>query len=268
MAQQHGSPLLISRDAFNPSIGQDTIFKPGGLELTTSGIPRHVGVILDGNRRWARKNGVAVGDSYRRGAEKVAQLLDWCDQARIEFVTLWALSIDNMQRSPHDVCELSDIIVKGLWKMAKARRWRLKPIGALSLLCPEVAMALHDIEEATKSVDGMLVNIAIAYDGRDEIISAVRELLHEGTAMGLSAEETGSRLLSQEGIARCLFTHDQPPLDLLIRTSGEQRLSGFLLWQVAHAELYFCDTLWPDFEEADFSLALRAFEQRQRRFGA
>jgi short-chain Z-isoprenyl diphosphate synthase len=266
--QRHGSLVLMPQETFNQSVGNDTTFKPYGIQLSTSGIPRHVGVILDGNRRWAKKNGAAVGDSYRRGAEKVARLLDWCDQARIEFVTLWALSIDNMQRSTQDLGELTDIIVKGLWKLAQARRWRLKPIGALDLLSPEVAMALHDIEEATKAVDGMLVNIAIAYDGHEEIISAVRELLHEGAGMGLSADEIGSRLLSQEGISRRLFTRDQPPVDLVIRTSGEQRLSGFLLWQVAHAELYFCNTLWPDFEEADFRQALRAFEQRQRRFGA
>jgi len=255
------------KDVFNQSIDPGATFEPSGLQFTTSAIPRHVGVILDGNRRWAQKNDAAISDSYRRGAEKVAQLLAWCDQTRIESVTLWALSIDNMRRSPQDVGELADIIVKGLRKLAEARRWRLKPIGALRLLPPHVAAALHDIAETTKAINGTLVNIAIAYDGRDEIISAVRELIQEGTRMGLSPDEIASRLLSQENIEKRLFTHDQPPVDLLIRTSGEQRLSGFLLWQAAYAELYFCDTLWPDFEEADFCQALRAFGQRQRRFG-
>ncbi|VTU15059.1 (2Z,6E)-farnesyl diphosphate synthase [Variovorax sp. PBL-H6] len=248
-------------------MGSNAIDNARMEQLTTSPIPRHVGVILDGNRRWAAKNGAASGDSYRRGAEKVGQLLAWCDKARIEFVTLWALSIDNMRRSPHDVCELADIIVGGLQKLAQARRWRLKPIGAISLLPPSIVMALRDIAETTKDVDGMLVNIAIAYDGHDEIISAVRELIEEGARMGFSGEEIATRLLSQENVNKRLFTHDQPPLDLMIRTSGEQRLSGFLLWQVAYAELYFSNSLWPDFEEADFRQALRAFEQRQRRFG-
>lgn len=256
---------MMSEDALHRSIDPGTTFKRSGIQLTT---PRHVGVILDGNRRWAQKNGAAIGDSYRRGAEKVAQLLTWCDQARIEVVTLWALSIDNMRRSPQDVKELADIIVKGLRKLAEARRWRLKPIGALSLLPTDVVVALHDIAETTEAVDGMLVNIAIAYDGHDEIISAVRELIQEGTRMGLSAEEIASGLLSQENVKKRLFTHDQPALDLMIRTSGEQRLSGFLLWQAAYAELYFCKALWPDFGEADFCQALRAFEKRQRRFGA
>jgi short-chain Z-isoprenyl diphosphate synthase len=243
------------------------IDKAGMEQLTALAIPRHVGVILDGNRRWARKNGAASGDSYRRGAEKVGQLLAWCDQAGIEFVTLWALSIDNMRRSPHDVRELADIIVAGLRKLAATRRWRLKPIGAVGLLPSGIARALHDIAETTKDVDGIRVNIAVAYDGHDEIISAVRELILDGARMGLSAEDIASRLLSRESVDKRLFTHDQPPLDLMIRTSGEQRLSGFLLWQVAHAELYFSNSLLPDFEQADFCQALRAFEQRQRRFG-
>lgn len=267
MAQHLASPAAMYRDDFNLNIDPGTTFEPPGLQLATSAIPRHIGVILDGNRRWAQKNGAASGDSYRRGAGKVGQLLAWCDRAHVEFVTLWALSIDNMRRSPHDVGELADIIVEGLWKLAETRRWRLKPIGAIRLLPSRVVTALHDIAEKTQDVDGMLVNIAIAYDGHDEIISAVRELIQDGTRMGLSGEEIADRLLSRENVNKRLFTHDQPPLDLLIRTSGEQRLSGFLLWQVAYAELYFCSKLWPDFEEADFCKALRAFKQRQRRFG-
>jgi len=231
--------------------------------------PRHVGVILDGNRRWARATG-AGGPStgHQRGADKVVDLLTWCDEAGVEVVTLWLLSTDNLNRPEAELAPLLAIIermVDGL--AAPDRPWRVHPVGSLDLLPDATARALKTAAEATSDKAGSVVNVAVGYGGRREIADAVRSLLQQHASQGASLEDVAAAL-DVEHIAEHLYTRGQPDPDLVIRTSGEQRLSGFLLWQSAHSEFYFCDAYWPDFRRVDFLRALRAYAARHRRFGA
>ncbi len=237
--------------------------------LTDSPTPRHVGVILDGNRRWARASGTTdVSRGHRAGADRIVDLLSWCDQAGVEVVTLWLLSSDNLSRPDDELQPLLGIItetVRGL--CAADEDWQVNLVGALDLLPAETAAALKSDAEATQGKLGLTVNVAVGYGGRREITDAVRSLLHEHAAAGASLEELAAAL-DVEHIAAHLYTRGQPDPDLVIRTSGEQRLSGFLLWQSAHSEFYFCDALWPDFRHVDFLRALRSYALRHRRFGS
>jgi short-chain Z-isoprenyl diphosphate synthase len=231
--------------------------------------PRHVGVILDGNRRWARAAGAEdVATGHRKGADKIGELLDWCTDAGVEVVTLWLLSTDNLGRPRHELDQLLSIIEATVHGLAgPGRSWRLHPVGSLDLLPDSTVRVLKEAEEATRERDGLLVNVAVGYGGRREIADAVRGLLQAHVAKGSSLEEVAN-VLDAEHIAAHLYTRGQPDPDLVIRTSGEQRLSGFLLWQSAHSEFYFCDALWPDFRRVDFLRALRSYALRTRRFGS
>jgi short-chain Z-isoprenyl diphosphate synthase len=234
--------------------------------LDSAKLPQHVGVMLDGNRRWARAVGRDTAHGHRAGAANIEPLLGWCDEVGIEVVTLWLLSTDNLNRPAAELEPLLQIITEAVDSLADQRRWRLHPVGALDLLPPQVAERLKAAEEATRDVDGMLVNVAVGYGGRREIADAVRSLLHEHAAKGTSLEELAEEL-DVEHIASHLYTAGQPDPDLVIRTSGEQRLGGFLLWQSAKSEFYFCEAYWPDFRRVDFLRALRAYAQRERRLG-
>lgn len=229
--------------------------------------PRHVGVVLDGNRRWARSAGFDVSHGHREGARKVRELLAWCGEVGVEHVTLFLLSTDNFGRDAGELRELLDVIaelVEGL--AAPGNPWRVHPVGALDLLPAEIAEAMKSAAERTADRRGLVVNVAVGYGGRQEIADAVRSLLLERAAAGESLDVVAERL-DVDQIAEHLYTKGQPDPDLVIRTSGEQRLSGFLLWQSAHSEFYFCDALWPDFRKVDFLRALRDYGARQRRYG-
>lgn len=230
-------------------------------------VPKHVGVMLDGNRRWARAVGRDTAHGHRAGAANIEPLLGWCDEIGIEVVTLWLLSTDNLNRPAHELEPLLEIIAEAVDSLADQRRWRLHPVGALDLLPAATAERLKAAEEATRDVDGMLVNIAVSYGGRREIADAVRSLLLERAAQGGSLEELAAEL-DVDLISEHLYTRGQPDPDLVIRTSGEQRLGGFLLWQSARSEFYFCEAYWPDFRRVDFLRAVRAYALRERRFGA
>jgi short-chain Z-isoprenyl diphosphate synthase len=228
--------------------------------------PRHVGVILDGNRRWAKS--VGASDVYGQGADRIDDLLAWCTDAKVEVVTLWLLSSENLSRSPAELEALLGIIEGTVRQLAEpGNDWRVHPVGALDLLPDSTVVVLKEAAEVTRDRNGLLVNVAIGYGGRREIADAVRGLLQEHAVRGTSLEEVAT-LLDVEHIAEHLYTKGQPDPDLVIRTSGEQRLSGFLLWQSAHSEFYFCDALWPDFRKIDFLRALRSYAQRSRRFGS
>jgi short-chain Z-isoprenyl diphosphate synthase len=229
-------------------------------------LPRHVGVMLDGNRRWARAVGQDTAHGHRAGAANIEPLLGWCDEIGIEVVTLWLLSTDNLNRPAHELEPLLGIIADAVDSLADQRRWRLHPVGALDLLPSDTARRLKAAEEATRDVDGMLVNVAVAYGGRREIADAVRSLLTQAAEDGASLEELAHEV-DVDMIGEHLYTKGQPDPDLVIRTSGEQRLGGFLLWQSAKSEFYFCDAYWPDFRRVDFLRAVRAYAQRERRFG-
>ncbi len=231
-------------------------------------VPRHVGVILDGNRRWARATGHAdVNDGHQRGADKIVDLLGWCDEAGVELVTLWLLSTDNLARPAVELAPLLRIIEDVVSSLAApGNQWTLNIVGALDLLPAESAARLKEAAAGTAGRPGVEVNVAVGYGGRREIADAVRAMLHSHAAKGATLAEV-AEILDVEHISEHLYTRGQPDPDLVIRTSGEQRLSGFLLWQSAHSEFYFCEAYWPDFRRVDFLRALRAYAARQRRFG-
>ena len=215
-------------------------------------IPRHVGVILDGNRRWAAAAGSSTAHGHRAGAEKIEEFLGWCAEVGVEVVTLWLLSTDNLARPAAELDPLLEIIEQTVADLAVDGDWRIHPVRA---------------EDSTRAKPGLLVNVAVGYGGRREVVDAVRSLLAEHAARGTSLDDLAAEL-DIEHIAEHLYTAGQPDPDLVIRTSGEQRLSGFLLWQSAHSEFYFCEAYWPDFRKVDFLRALRAYAARGRRFGA
>ncbi len=237
--------------------------------LDRSALPRHVAVLADGNRRWARMNapGQPLVAGYRAGAERLEEFVEWCDDADLQVITLWVLSTENLQRSQADeLGDLLGVIEQLVADLAATKRWRVRAVGALELLPDDVASSLQTSSDSTAGVDGMQVNVAVAYGGRMELRDAVRSLLLEKAAEGKTLEEVAVTVAIDE-ISQHLYTKGQPDPDLIIRTSGEQRLSGFLLWQSAHSEFYFCEALWPDFRRVDFVRALRSYTQRERRFG-
>jgi len=229
-------------------------------------LPRHVGVMLDGNRRWARANGANTAQGHQAGADNIKPLLGWCEEAGVQVVTLWLLSTDNLNRPAKELRPLLTIIEHVVTDLAASRRWQLNPVGALDLLPVETARCLKNAADATRDVHAMIVNVAVGYGGRREIADAVRAMLLEHAAKGTSIEEL-AEVFDVEHIADHLYTRGQPDPDLVIRTSGEQRLGGFMLWQSAHSEFYFCEAYWPDFRRVDFLRALRAYAERERRYG-
>ena len=251
-------------------------------------VPHHVGVILDGNRRWAKSMGFGAAQGHKRGADKIEEFLGWAEQMGVQVVTLWLLSTDNLARDPAELSPLLDIIAHAVDELAETGRWSLRLVGAVDLLPEPLAERLRaavvrsrptsaeasgsdgPAGEAAKVTEAgdrrMQVIIAVGYGGRQEIADAVRELLRERAAAGASLEEVAASL-SEEDITEHLYTKGQPDPDLVIRTSGEQRLSGFLLWQSVHSEYYFCEVNWPAFRRVDFLRALRDFASRERRLG-
>ncbi|WP_042376599.1 isoprenyl transferase [Streptacidiphilus melanogenes] len=228
--------------------------------------PRHVGVMLDGNRRWARAAGMSTADGHQTGADKIPEFLGWCEETGVEVVTLWLLSTDNLNRPAEELVPLLGIIEEAVRGLAATGRWRVHPVGALDLLPASTATVLKEADQASADNPGLVVNVAVGYGGRHEIVEAVRKLLREQGAAGKPLEQV-AEMIDIEQISRHLYTSGQPDPDLVIRTSGEQRLSGFLLWQSAHSEFYFCEAYWPAFRKVDFLRALRDYAARNRRYG-
>jgi len=234
--------------------------------LDFSKTPHHVGVILDGNRRWAKANpNLSDPNGHKAGASKIIEFLGWCDEADVRVVTLWLLSTDNFKRSAAEIDELLIIIGETVDELAATGRWNIKAVGALDLLPDWLHQKLSELKPTRN--DGVEVNVAISYGGRREIVDAVKSYLSEEEKAGSSLEAAKAHLTSED-ISKFLYTAGQPDPELLIRTSGEQRLGGFMLWQSASSEFYFCEAYWPDFRRVDFLRALRAYSLRQRRFGS
>jgi len=234
--------------------------------LDYSKTPHHVGVILDGNRRWAKANpNLADPNGHKAGAGKIIEFLGWCDEADVRVVTLWLLSTDNFKRSSAELDELLKIIGDTVDELAATGRWNIKAVGALDLLPEWLGKKLSELKPVRN--DGVEVNVAISYGGRREIVDAVKSYLSEEESAGHTITEASAKL-SSEDISKFLYTAGQPDPELLIRTSGEQRLGGFMLWQSASSEFYFCEAYWPDFRRVDFLRALRAYSLRQRRVGS
>jgi short-chain Z-isoprenyl diphosphate synthase len=229
--------------------------------------PHHVGVILDGNRRWAKAMGYTdTAEGHRRGAEKIDELLEWCVELDIPIVTLWLLSTENLSRDAREVGDLLAIIEDKVRALAADKDWRVRVVGGLDLLPEPTRGVLERAEEASAAHTVRILNVAVGYGGRQEIADAMKRLMESYASEGMELDEAAKKVTPEE-IARFLYTAGLPDPDLIIRTSGEVRLSGFLLWQSAHSEFYFCDPYWPDFRKIDFLRAVRSYQQRARRFG-
>ncbi|MET0388638.1 MAG: polyprenyl diphosphate synthase [Polyangiales bacterium] len=234
--------------------------------------PQHIGIIMDGNRRFARNLGasdVAVGHAF--GADKLREMLDWCFERNIPVVTVWGFSLDNFNREDAEVASLFELFERKTREMVTSsdlhgNQVRVRFIGRRDLLPESLQDAIREVELATGQYERFVLNIALAYGGREEIADAFREYLAHAQRNGRSLDEAIQEF-NPKVLERYLYTSGLPEPDLIIRTSGEVRLSGFMLWQSANSEYYFCDTHWPAFRRIDFLRALRSYDQRQRRFG-
>jgi len=240
-------------------------------EVLQRPVPRHLGLIQDGHRRFAREKGVSNSRGYAIGAARTEHVLTWCAELQIPMVTLWWLSTENLHREPHEVSAVLEVIEGKMTEwihqgLANRLGLRIRPIGKLELLPGSALAALRQAEALTRHHDRILLNVGVGYGGRQEIIDAVNGYLRDGFMRGDSAADILAGL-TPEAVGKYLYTYDCPDPDLIIRTSGEVRLSGFMLWQSAYSEFYFCDVYWPSFRKVDFLRAIRSFQQRQRRFG-
>ena len=235
-------------------------------KLRGAPVPHHVAIILDGNRRWAAERGLSASRGHRTGGEKVETVLEWCDAAGVSVVTLWLLSTDNLTRADSELIPLFATIERTAAQLADHPGWRVNLVGAPALLPARTREVLEGAAARTADNTGMVVNMAVAYGGHREVTDAVRSLLQEHERMGTPLADLAEQL-TDEHIAQHLYTRGQPDPDLVIRTSGEQRLGGFLMWQSAKAEFWFTDVYWPDFRKVDLLRALRDFSKRERRFG-
>jgi short-chain Z-isoprenyl diphosphate synthase len=240
-------------------------------EIRHGPIPRHLALILDGNRRFARARKLgSMREAYAAGAGRVDDVLMWCEHAGVEAVTLWVMSVDNLRRPEEQVSALSSVVEEKLGELAELaerRRWRLRGIGRRELVPPSLRDVLEQVERATSGNHGLIVQFAAGYGGREEIVDALRRWAEATEVADLPVREALARL-DPHDLKDHLYAGDVPDPDLILRTSGEVRLSGFLLWQSVYSEFYFTDVLWPEFREVDFLRALREYQGRQRRFGA
>jgi undecaprenyl diphosphate synthase len=239
-------------------------------EVQKGTAPTHIGIILDGNRRFAREMGfddVTMG--HKEGARKLDDVLQWCSNLGIKIVTIWVLSTENTQRDNLELNGLLKVIEEKIIELSrslviKKNGFRIKVLGKFDVLPDTLKEAIRNAEEYTKDNEKHILNIAISYGGREEIVEAVRKSIR--TKRVENADEL-AKSITVEDITNHLYTNGIPDPDLIIRTSGEIRLSGFLLWQSVYSEFYFCDALWPAFRKIDFLRAIRSYQHRGRRFG-
>ncbi len=238
------------------------------LRIVKAGkIPKHIGIIMDGNRRFARELGLDPVEGHIMGKNKLEEVLEWCRELGIKIVTVYAFSTENFKRSQEEVKKLMDLFVDSLKKAADDERthryqMRIRVIGQTNILPREVRDAIRYAEEKTKNYTKILLNVAIAYGGRQEIVNAVKKIAMEVKEGKIDVDD-----IDENVIRKHLYTGELPDPDLIFRTSGEERISNFLLWQSAYSELYFADVYWPTLRKIDFLRAIRAYQLRQRRFG-
>jgi undecaprenyl diphosphate synthase len=231
-----------------------------------SDMPRHVAIIMDGNGRWARERHMPRVFGHRSGMTAVREVIEGSVEAGVEYLSLFAFSRENWERPASEVEALMDLLVEYVAREADelvTKGVRVQVLGDLSRLSPAATQAVTDVVQRTGGNDRLVLNLFISYAARDEIVRAVRAIAREAVAGELEPDS-----ITEDTVSARLYTADCPDPDLLIRTSGEQRLSNFLLWQLAYAELVFVDTLWPDFGEEDLRAAVGEYARRQRRFGA
>lgn len=238
------------------------------LELVrASPVPKHLAIIMDGNRRFAAAEMMLVSEGHEKGKDKLEDLLNWCLEIDVRVLTVFALSTENLHRPTEEVTALMDLFERSFREVVTdprvhKHRIRVRAFGRRDMLPQRVRDAIDAAESATRSYDRYFYNIAVAYGGRDEIVRAIRALAQEVRAGRLDPDQIDVGVVSAH-----LYTADLPDPDLVFRTSGEERISNFLLWQTAYSELYFSDVMWPGLTHLDFLRAIRAFQQRQRRYG-
>lgn len=237
-------------------------------QIDRATVPHHVAMIIDGNRRWARQLGFeSAAHGHRAGAAKMVDFLEWCDELGVEVVTLYLLSSDNLlKRETTELSDLIQIIADLAGTLSSRGDWRVQHVGRDADLPDHLLTALREAAACTRENTGLHVNLAVGYGGRYEIVDAVRQIIQKHDERGGSLEELAASL-TPDVIGEHLYTRGQPDPDLVIRTSGEQRLSDFLVWQSAHSEFYFVEALGPDLREIDFLRAIRDYTTRERRFG-
>lgn len=233
--------------------------------IKAGNVPKHVGLILDGNRRWAKELGLDPSMGHHYGFEKLKEVLQWCWELGIRTVTVYALSTENFKRPKEELEELIRLAEKAFSevvenKVIHERKVRIRALGRIGLLNSSLQEAIRKAEDATKDYKDHKLNIAIAYGGRAEILDAVKKMMAEVLNGDLEINE-----INEETFSKYLYVSEDP--DLIIRTSGEERLSGFLLWQSAYSELYFMDVYWPELRRIDLLRAIRTYQRRHRRFG-
>lgn len=221
-------------------------------------IPNHIAIILDGNGRWAQKRGLPRNLGHRQGVDTLVKIVRCCSEIGIKNLTVYAFSTENWNRPEQEVNYLMNLLEEyfiGLDKKLRKRNIKLKVIGEKTRLSDKLINIINEVQENTKNNTGMIFNIAFNYGSKDEIIHAVKSMVNDNV------------LITKENFDKYLYTSESGNVDLLIRTSGEQRISNFLLWQIAYAEFYFTDVHWPDFKESELEKALEAYQNRDRRFG-
>ena len=224
-------------------------------------VPKHIAIIPDGNRRWARKNGISRHEGYATGIRKIGDVLKWCKACDVRMLTMWGFSTDNFRRDKDEVADLFGLFKENLKKAIESDdrnkdELRVRFFGRLHLFPREMQQMMRKAEEASGKNTRYQLNLLLSYGGREEIVDAVNRIIVEGLTN-----------VDEDTISRHLYTHDLPDPDLIIRTSGEQRLSGLMPWQSCYSEFYFCRKLWPDFSKKDFDSALVEYARRRRRFG-
>jgi undecaprenyl diphosphate synthase len=236
------------------------------MAASVKSVPRHVAIIMDGNGRWARSRGLPRIKGHEKGAEAVRECVEGCGELKIEFLTLYAFSAENWQRPKTEVFALMRLLERFLKQKTPElleKNVRLQAIGRLTDLPANCQRQLHDSIERTSNNTGLTLVLALSYGGRLEIIDGIKSILR-----GIEAGHLDKGMIDVEMFSKHLYTRYYPDPDLLIRTSGEMRLSNFLLWQLSYTEMYVTQTLWPDFTKKDLFEAVEDFSRRQRRYGA
>ena len=238
-------------------------------DIQSGEMPKHIAIILDGNRRWAKRNLIMKVEGHFRGADAVEKLLDWCEELNIKIITLYVLSAENLTREDDELRHLYDLINTRLEKLYNdprihKNRMRVKAIGRVELLPDFLKEVLNKLEATTKNYDNHYLNIAIAYGGQHELVDAVKKIATKIKDGSLDVND-----IDKNVIESCLYTSHLPQSspDMILRTSGEKRLSGFLMWQSAYSELVFMDVYWPEFRKIDLMRAIRTYQKRARRIG-
>lgn len=237
-------------------------------KLDDEKMPKHVAIIMDGNRRYSKIQGnMDVIKGHEKGVDTLEKVLDWTIELGIEIVTVYAFSTENFNRPEHEVKGLMNLFVKNFKRLVNHEKIhknevKVKVVGKLDLIPEDVLEAIEDAEKATEHYNKRQLNIAIGYDGRVEIVDSIKKIAEEVKEGKLNPED-----ITEDDVSKNLYTAGLDDPNLIIRTSGEERLSGFLLWQSSYSELYFCDTLWPQLRKVDFLRAIRSYQERERRFG-